>query len=127
MTEPLDGFMVLDLTQGDSGPFCSMQLGDGGADVIKVEPLEGDWARPLGPPFVDGDSTFFIGLNRNKRSISLDLSDPRGKEILLKLVKKADVFVESFRPGMIDELGLGYETLSALNPRLVYCSISPLI
>ena len=87
MTEPLDGFMVLDLTQGDSGPFCSMQLGDGGADVIKVEPLEGDWARPLGPPFVDGDSTFFIGLNRNKRSISLDLSDPRGKEILLKLVK----------------------------------------
>ncbi len=125
MAGPLEGFLVLDLTQGDSGPFCGMQLGDGGADVIKVEPLEGDWSRPLGPPFVDGDSTFFIGLNRNKRSIAVNLNEPKGKDVLLKLVGKADVFIESFRPGVIDEMGFGYDALNRINPRLVYCSISP--
>ncbi len=125
MIAPLEGFTVLDLTQGESGPSCGMLLGDAGADVIKVEPLEGDWARQLGPPFVDGDSGFFIGLNRNKRSIALELANPQGKEILLKLIAKADVFIESFRPGVIGEMGFGYEHLNRVNPRLVFCSISP--
>jgi len=125
MVAPLEGFIALDLAQGESGPLCGMLLGDAGADVIKVEPLEGDWARELGPPFVDGDSGFFMGINRNKRSIALELTDPRGKDILLRLVQKADIFTESFRPGVIDEMGFGYEALSRINPRLVFCSISP--
>jgi len=125
MPAPLDGFMVVDLTQGESGPTCGMLLGDAGADVIKVEPLEGDWARQLGPPFVDGDSGFFMGLNRNKRSIALDMNHPQGREVILKLAEKADVFIESFRPGLIDQMGLGYETLNRINPKLIFCSISP--
>ena len=125
MTTPLDGYVVLDLTQGESGPFCGMLLGDGGADVIKVEPVEGDWSRPLGPPFVDGDSTTFIGLNRNKRSLAVNLAEPRGREIMRELVTRADVLVESFRPGTISEMGFGYDELSKINPRLVHCSISP--
>ena len=125
MSGPLEGFTVLDLAQGDSGPLCAMLLGDAGADVVKAEPLEGDWARQLGPPWVDGDSGFFMGMNRNKRSIALDFAHAGAKEILLKLAEKADVFVESFRPGLIEEMGLGYEALSKINPKLVFCSISP--
>src|SRR5262245_56527498 len=124
MTAPLEKHLILDMTMGDSGPFCTMQLGDGGAEVIKVEPLTGDWARNLGPPFVNGTSGFFMGLNRNKKSLAIDYGAAAGREVIRRLAMRADVFVESFRPGVIDELELGYDALSEINPRLVYCSIS---
>jgi len=124
MTSPLERYLVIDMTQGDSGPFCTMQLGDAGAEVIKVEPLEGDPARRLGPPFVDGDSGFFMGLNRNKKSLAVDFETPDGREIVHRLAQRADVFVESFTPGEIERLGFDFASLSARNPRLVYCAIS---
>ena len=121
----LDGFRVLDLTQGLCGPFCAMRLGDGGADVIKVEPPDGDYSRKLGPPFVGDESAVFLSLNRNKKSIALDLHDPDGREIVKSLARKADVFIEDFGPDAAARAGLGYEDLSRDNPKLVYCAISP--
>ncbi len=117
--------VVLDLTQIMAGPFCTMLLGDMGADVIKVErPGGGDDSRRLGPPFIQGESTAFLGLNRNKRSVVLDLKDPRGVDAVRRIAAKADVLVENWRPGAMDGLGLGYDTLSRGNPALIYCSIS---
>ncbi len=129
MALPLEGVRVVDLSQGAAGPVCTQLLGDFGADVVKVEPPEGDWGRQLGPPFYplpDGRKTAaaYVGMNRNKRSVMVDLKHPAGREAVLRLVDRADVFVESFRPGVAERLGLGAPTLLQRNPRLVCCSIS---
>lgn len=122
--QPLKGIRVLDLTRVLAGPYCAMLLGDMGAEVIKVEePGKGDDTRGW-PPFSGGESTYFMSVNRNKKSITLNLKAPEGREILKKLAKKSDVLLENFRTGTMEKLGLGYATLSKLNPRLVYCAIS---
>lgn len=123
---PLAGIRVLDISQVMAGPFCCMLLGDMGADVIKIEPPKiGDSTRhSMGFRLKGEDSPGFLALNRNKRSIALDLKNPADREVLYALVKTADVLVENARPGVADRLGMGYETLRAINPRLVYASIS---
>lgn len=120
----LDGVRVLDLSQGAAGPICTMQLGDLGALVVKVEPPGGEWGRRLGPPFVGTEAAAFIGMNRNKRSLVVDLKRPGGRDVVARLASRSDVLVESFRPGVMTRLGLGYEELAAHHPRLVYCAIS---
>ncbi len=130
--QPLEGIHVVDLTRALAGPYCTMMLGDLGADVIKVErPGKGDDCRGWGPPFVGepyssypGESAYFIAVNRNKRSITVNLKSPEGQEIVRRLASVSDVLVENFRTGVLDKMGLGYEELHALYPRLVYCSIS---
>jgi crotonobetainyl-CoA:carnitine CoA-transferase CaiB-like acyl-CoA transferase len=120
----LKGIRVLDLTRVLAGPYCAMLLGDMGAEVIKIEePGKGDDTRGW-PPFVGGESTYFMSVNRNKKSVTLNLKAPEGRELLKQLAKKSDVLLENFRTGTMDKLGLGYRTLSRLNPRLVYCAIS---
>jgi len=122
---PLDDIFVLDLSRILSGPFCTMMLGDMGATVVKVEPPpRGDDTRLWGPPFVNGISTYFLSINRNKRSIGLNLKSPQGQEVLWRLVDRADVLVENFRPGVLDKLGFGYDAVAARNPRIIYASIS---
>ena len=122
---PLDGITVVDLTRVLSGPYCTMLLADMGARVIKVErPGSGDDTRAWGPPFVKGESSYFLSINRNKESVALDFKEPRGRAILDALIAKADVLVENFQPGTLDALGLGYAQLADRDPRLVYCSIS---
>jgi formyl-CoA transferase/CoA:oxalate CoA-transferase len=121
---PLEGVTVLDFTRILAGPYCTMLLGDLGAEVLKIEPPAGDDSRHWGPPFVGGESAYFLAVNRNKKSIALDLKTGEGKEIVLRLADGADVVIENFRPGTMDRLGLGYDALSARNPRLVFCSIS---
>ncbi|HYM04020.1 MAG TPA: CoA transferase, partial [Stellaceae bacterium] len=125
MTEhALDGLRVIDLTSHLSGPYCSMILADHGADVIKVErPGEGDDTRRM-PPFVGGESSPFMLFNRNKRSIALDLKIEADRKLCRELALDADVFLENFKPGTADRLGLDYDALAAANPRLIYCSIS---
>jgi crotonobetainyl-CoA:carnitine CoA-transferase CaiB-like acyl-CoA transferase len=120
----LEGVRVLDFSQGAAGPICTMHLGDLGAEVIKVEPPGGEWGRQLGPPFVDGVAAAFIGMNRNKRSIVVDLKQPAAREVILRLVARSDVLVESFRPGVMARLGLDDAALRPQHPRLVYCAIS---
>jgi crotonobetainyl-CoA:carnitine CoA-transferase CaiB-like acyl-CoA transferase len=126
----LAGLKVIDLTRVLGGPYCTMILSDHGADVIKVEPPQGDEVRDWGPPFVDHpdgtqDASYFIGVNRNKRSIALDLGQPAGREVLLQLVAGADVLVENFKPGSMERWGLGYaEVLSGRFPRLIHCRVS---
>jgi len=121
---PLAGIRVLDLTRVLAGPFCSMILGDMGAEVIKVEePGKGDDTRGW-PPFSGGEATYFLSVNRNKKSLTLNMKAPDGQAILRKLAAKADVVLENFRPGTMERLGFGYEALRKLNPRLIYCSIS---
>tara|TARA_Y100000310_G_scaffold287910_1_gene313125 strand:+ start:3242 stop:4474 length:1233 start_codon:yes stop_codon:yes gene_type:complete len=124
MGGPLENITVLDLSQGAAGPTCSMYLGDLGADVIKVEPPGGEWGRGLGPPFVEGVAAAFLGMNRNKRSIVVDLKKPDGPEVILRLAERCDIALESFRPGVADRLGTGYEAMAARNPRLIYAAIS---
>ncbi len=125
MPEALAGIRVLDLSRVLTGPYCTMMLGDLGAEIIKVEnPGTGDDTRQWGPPFVNGESTYFLSINRNKQSITLNLKHPEGREIFSRLVRESDVLIENFRPGTMDKLGLGYEKLQGLNPGLVYCSIS---
>ncbi len=123
----LKGLRILDLTHALAGPFCSQMLADHGADVIKVEPLEGDFFRKMGPFRSDDKDRFFGGLfqscNRNKRSISLNLKTELGREALIELVKNADGLVENYRAGVLEKMGLGYEQLKQINPRLVYTSI----
>src|SRR6476659_8854394 len=122
---PLQGTFVLDLTRVLSGPYCTMMLGDLGARVIKVEqPGKGADTRGWGPPFVEGESAYFLSINRNKESVTLDFKHAEGRELLDRLIAKADVLVENFRPGTLDKLGLDYASLSARYPQLVYCSIS---
>ena len=125
---PLQGVTVLDITRVVAGPFCSMLMADLGATVIKVEhPDEPDYARTF-PPFVSSDeeqlSAFFTQFNRNKLGITLNLKSPEGKELLRTLVAKVDILVENFRPGTMDRLGLGFDVLNAINPKLVYTAIS---
>ena len=121
----LDGIRVLDLSRHLAGPYCTMMLGDLGADVIKVErPGCGDDTRQWGPPFLDGESAYYLCCNRNKKSLTLNLKDERGIEIARELAVRSDVLVENFRVGGLNDLGLGYEELSKLNPGLIYCSIS---
>src|SRR4051794_24935222 len=125
MTLPLDGIRVLDLTRALAGPFCSQMLGDMGADVLKVEqPGVGDNARGWGPPFQGGESSYFLSVNRNKRSLALNLRDERGAEVLRRLVLQSDVLLENFVPGTLARLGFSYEACRALKPNLIYCSIS---
>lgn len=122
---PLEGIKVLDLCRVVSGPFATMQLGDLGADVLKVEePGKGDEARTYGPPFSGGESAYFMSVNRNKRSCAIDLKSDAGRDLVLRLADEADVLVENFRPGTMERLGLGYDALARRNARLVYCGIS---
>ena len=121
----LDGIRVLDLTRALAGPFCTLMLGDNGADVIKIEiPGTGDDTRNWGPPFVESESAYFLSINRNKRSLTLNLRDPAAKEVFLKLAKDADAVVENFTPGVMGRFGLGYDDVKSVNPKIVYCSIS---
>jgi len=124
MPGALAGFKVVDITQGLCGPYCSMQLGDAGAQIIKIEPPQGDSSRTMGPPFIGDESAVYLNLNRNKRSIVLDLSKDEGRDILLRLAKDADVFLEDLGPGEAEKLGFGYEQLKKLNPKIIYCNIS---
>src|ERR1700736_3879137 len=117
---PLTGIRVVEVGNFMAVPFCGMQLADLGADVIKVEnPRGGDLTRAAGP-FIDGESSNFIRLNRNKRSVALDLKNPHGKALFHRLVASADVLIENLRPGTMDDLGLGYRSLSVDGPRLIY-------
>src|SRR6516162_7740936 len=116
---PLQGITVLDLTRILSGPYCSMMLGDMGARVIKSEqPGKGDDTRGWGPPFVNGESAYFMSVNRNKESVTLDFKEPRGRRLLDRLIDRADVLVENFRPGTLTRMGLGAAELCARHPRL---------
>ena len=124
MNTALKGLKVLDFTQMMTGPFATMMLGDSGADVIKVEQPDGDPFRRSGETTLNGDGAFFLGVNRNKRGIVLDLKSEAGRAAALALAAEADVLVENFRPGLTDKAGLGYDALRELNPRLIYCSIS---
>ncbi len=122
--QPLEGIRVIDVSQVQAGPFCAMMLGDLGADIIKIEePGIGDPTRTQGP-FLQGESSGYLGLNRNKRSVSVNLRHPKGQKLVQDMVKQADVFLENSKPGVMERLNLGYEKLSALNARLIYCSIS---
>ncbi len=120
----LDGLRVLDLSRVLAGPLCCMMLGDHGADVIKVEPPEGDETRTWGPPFVDGQSTYYLNINRNKRGIALNLATVEGQEAARRLVMSSDVLVENFKTGTMERWGLDYAKLRELNPRLIFASIS---
>ena len=122
---PLEGIRILDLTRVLSGPYCTMLLGDLGAEVIKVErPSEGDDTRAFAPPFQGDQAAYFLSINRNKKSITLDMKSERGKEILWRLVGISDVLVENFRPGTMERLGFGYEDVRARRPTMIFCSIS---
>jgi len=121
----LEGIKVLDLSRALAGPYCTMLLGDMGADVIKIErPGKGDDSRAWGPPFIEGESAYFLSINRNKKSITLNLKSEKGKEILFKLIKISDVLIETNRPGVMEKLGLSFEEVKKVNPKIVYCSIS---
>lgn len=123
--QPLSGIKVLDLCRVVSGPFATMQLGDLGADIVKIEdPRHGDESRRYGPPFIGSESAYFLSVNRNKRSCTIDLKSEAGRDTVLALAEAADVVVENFRPGTLDKWGLGYDALKARNGRLIQCSIS---
>ncbi len=123
--KPLDDVLVLDLSRVLSGPYCTMALADMGARVVKVErPGKGDDTRSFGPPFIEGESAYFMSVNRNKQSVTLNIKHPRGRELLWRMVERADVLVENFRPGVLDRLGFSYSACADRNPGLIYCSIS---
>jgi formyl-CoA transferase len=122
--QPLDGIRVLDLSRVLAGPYCTMVLGDLGADVIKVESPEGDETRAWGPPFAAGESAYYLCVNRNKRSIIVDFKTEAGRAVLHRLVEQSDVLVENFRPGTLARYGLDFASASDINPALIYCSIT---
>ncbi len=125
MAGPLEGIRVVDLTRILAGPYCTMMLGDMGAEVIKIEnPDGGDDTRSWGPPFLNGVSTYFLSINRNKKSLTLNLKDERGKGLLRDLIRKGDVMVENFRPGALEKLGFSWEEIHRLNPRMIFASLS---
>ncbi len=126
MPRPLEGFRILDLSRIVAGPLATQIFGDYGAEVIKIEqPGVGDDSRHWAPPVAaDGSATYFFAINRNKKSVTLNLKHPRGKEIVKALARRCDVVIENFKPGTMEDLGLGWETLSRENPRLIYCAIS---
>src|SRR5262245_24361735 len=123
MTAPLKDITVLDLTRVLSGPYCTMLLADMGARVIKIEqPDKGDDTRGWGPPFLEGESAYFLSINRNKESVTLDFKKPAGRLVLERLIDRSDVLVENFRPGTMDRMGLGISTLAEKHPQLIVCS-----
>ncbi len=122
--QPLNGIRVLDLSRVLAGPYCTMVLGDLGAEVIKVEAPEGDETRGWGPPFTGGESAYYLCVNRNKRGMVVDFKTEEGREILRGLVKQSDVLVENFRPGTLARVSLDFESVSVINPTLIYCSIT---
>jgi CoA:oxalate CoA-transferase len=125
MNAPLENIKVLDLTRILAGPYCTMMLGDMGAEIIKVEnPKNGDDTRGWGPPFLKGVSTYFISVNRNKKSMTLNLKENKGKEILRKLIKQCDVMVENFRPGTLDNLGFSWPEIQKINDKIIFASVS---
>ncbi|MCC6314157.1 MAG: CoA transferase [Thermomicrobiales bacterium] len=126
MTGPLEGLVVADFTQLAQGPFATQMLGDMGAEIVKIEPPKGDWMRhwSMANLYIGGEGASFLSFNRNKRSLTLDLKHPAGRDVALRIVDRADVVIENFRPGVMERLGLGYETLAARNPRLIYCASS---
>lgn len=124
MKPKLEGVRILDVSRVLAGPYCSMILADLGAEVIKVEPPGGDETRTWPPFYENGESGYYLALNRNKKGIVLDLKNPKGKDILYRLAAKADVFMENFTPGVVRKLGIDYATLAGINPKIVYCSIS---
>lgn len=121
---PLDGIRVLDFTQAMAGPFATMLLGDLGCDVVKVEPPTGDQTRRWAPPYMHGMSSYFLSVNRNKRSIVIDLNREEGKQAVRSMIGNCDVIIENFRPGTMEKFGLDYETIRTMNPSMVYCSLS---
>ena len=125
MEKALDGVRVIDLTTFMSGPFASMVLGDLGAEIIKIEqPGEGDTSRQIPPYYHQGESLYFISLNRNKKSLTLDMTKPKGKDIFYELVKKTDIVIDNFRPGVLTKLAADYDRLKKINPRVICCSIT---
>ncbi|MHA2393061.1 MAG: CaiB/BaiF CoA transferase family protein [Promethearchaeota archaeon] len=125
MTRPLEGIRILDLSRALAGPYCSMMLADMGAEVIKVEmPERGDDSRAWGPPFLEGESAYFMSVNRNKKSITLNLKKEKAIEIIHKLIKQSDILLENFRPGTMEKLNLSYNEVKEINPMIIYCSIS---
>jgi len=122
--QPLNGIRVLDLSRVLAGPYCTMVLGDLGADVTKVESPEGDETRGWGPPFAEGESAYYLCVNRNKRGIVVDFKTEEGREIIRRLVRQSDVLVENFRPGSLSRFSLDFESVSVINPNLIYCSIT---
>jgi crotonobetainyl-CoA:carnitine CoA-transferase CaiB-like acyl-CoA transferase len=120
----LNGIRVLDFSHALAGPYCTMLLSDYGAEVYKLEARSGDMGRGWGPPFAHGMASFFLGLNRGKLGISIDLKQPEGLQLCLRIIDQMDVLIENFRPGAMDKLGLGYGDVRRRNPRLIYCSIS---
>lgn len=120
----LAGCKIIDLSRVLGGPYCTQLLADHGADVIKIEPPGGDETRGWGPPFLNETASYFVGVNRNKRGMTLDLSEPAGQELLRHLLADADVLVENFKPGTLEKWGLGYEQLNAAFPRLIHCRVS---
>lgn len=121
----LQGKLVIDLSRVLGGPYCTQILGDHGAEIVKIEPPRGDETRDWGPPFHEGDAAYFLGVNRNKRSMGLDLSRQEGQQVLLRLLEKADVLIENYKPGTMEKWGLGYqEVLKEKFPRLVHCRVS---
>jgi formyl-CoA transferase len=120
----LTGIKVIDLSRVLGGPFATQLLADHGADVIKLEPPQGDEVRDWGPPFHEDDAAYFIGVNRNKRSVGLDLGKEEGRQVLLRLLEDADVLIENFKPGSMEKWGIGYEALKERFPKLIYCKIS---
>ncbi|NXA52533.1 SUCHY transferase, partial [Nothocercus julius] len=123
--KPLDGVKILDLTRVLAGPFATMNLGDLGAEVIKVErPGAGDDTRAWGPPFAGTESVYYLSVNRNKKSIAVNMKDPKGAQLIRELAAVSDVFVENYIPGKLAEMGLGYEDIKKIAPRIVYCSVT---
>ena len=125
MQKPLEGLKVIDLSRFIAGPYCTMKLGDMGAEVIKVEtPDRGDDSRALGPPFLEGESAYYLSFNRNKKSITLNMREEKGKEILRRLISDADVFIENFRIGVTEKMGLTYEDVKKIKEDIIYCSVT---
>ena len=125
MAGPLDGIQVSDLTRVLAGPFATMRLGDMGARIIKVEmPGQGDDTRIYGPPFIEGESAYYLSINRNKKSLTLNLRSEKGKQVLSKLIDESDVIIENFRPGTLERLGFSYDRIREINPRIIYCALS---
>src|SRR5882672_1956558 len=124
MDHALGDLVVLDLSHALAGPFASTMLGDYGAEIIKIEPLDGEIARAWGPPFYGDESAYFVNLNRNKKSVALDLKHPGGKAIFFRLLERADVVLENLRVGTVAKLGIDYAHARGRQPRIVYCSVS---
>ncbi len=125
MQKPLAGIKVVDLSRFIAGPYCTMKLGDMGAEVIKIEtPERGDDSRALGPPFLNGESAYYMSFNRNKKSVTLNLREEKGKEILRKLISEADIFIENFRIGVTEKMGLTYDDVKKLKEDIIYCSVT---